>query len=159
MPSSRKPSPAKSPPKPARDLRARAIAARAECVGRTTRNLARRVIQSFDEALSPSGVSFPQFALLLTIAAAKDDTLGALAIEADLDPSTLTRNLQGLEKAGLVEVAVVETDLRKRAVWLTETGARTLEATLPVWEAAQARLAEALGPQLVAGIARAASKV
>ena len=34
------------------------------------------------------------------------------------------RTLRTLEAAGVVEIATVESDLRRRAVWLTETGAR-----------------------------------
>ena len=56
------------------------------------------------------------------IAAASDDTLGALAQRTGLEQSTLSRNLRMLEDEGLIEIAVVETDLRRRVVWLTETG-------------------------------------
>jgi MarR family len=49
-----------------------------------------------------------------------DDTIGALAERVGLDQSTLSRNLRGLEQDGLVEIAIVENELRRRAVWLTE---------------------------------------
>src|SRR5271165_5564903 len=61
------------------------------------------------------------------------DTLGALAERLGLDQSSLSRNLHGLERDGLVESAAVERDQRRRAVWLTEKGARRLEAAMPVW--------------------------
>jgi DNA-binding MarR family transcriptional regulator len=73
-----------------------------------------------------------------------DDTLGALAQRTGLEQSTLSRNLRTLEGAGLVEIAIVETDLRRRAVWLTETGARRLEAAIPLWRKAHAKLARRL---------------
>ena len=41
-----------------------------------------------------------------------------------LDPSTLSRNLQVLEREGLVEMAADAANSRRRAVWLTEEGAR-----------------------------------
>ena len=43
---------------------------------------------------------------------------------------------------------MVESDLRRRAVWLTETGARRLEAAIPLWRKAQAKLAKLLSLEL-----------
>jgi len=81
------------------------------------------------------------------IAAAGDDTIGALAERAGLDQSTLSRNLRSLERAGLVEIAMVEQDLRRRAVWLTEAGARHLQTAIPVWRRAHAALCEVIDPR------------
>ena len=49
--------------------------------------------------------------------------------------------MRTLEADGLVEIAVVESDQRKRMVWLTEKGARRLEAALAAWRQAHAALA------------------
>jgi DNA-binding MarR family transcriptional regulator len=64
----------------------------------------------------------------------------------NLDQSTLSRNLRGLEREGLVEIAIVERDLRRRAVWLTEKGARRLEAAIPVWRAAHSAVSDLIDP-------------
>ena len=61
--------------------------------------------------------------------------------------------LRTLEGAGLIEIALVESDLRRRAVWLTEAGARRLEAAIPVWRRAQARLSKLLSPGLARRLA------
>ncbi len=103
------------------------------------------------------GLSLAQFALMAQLAGAQDDTIGALSESMDLDPSTLSRNLRALETAGLVEIAIVETDLRRRAVWLTEAGARRLEAALPFWRRAHAALAERIDADLAPRLARAAA--
>ena len=97
-----------------------------------------------------------QLGLLAQIAAASDDTLGALAKRTGLDQSTLSRNLRTLEDDGLVEIAVVKADQRRRSVWLTETGARRLEAAIPVWRKAHAKLAQRLPPELARRLAEAA---
>lgn len=89
------------------------------------------------------------------IAVLADDRLGSLAQRSGLDQSTLSRNLRTLEHEGLIEIAVVETDLRRRAVWLTEAGARLLEAAIPAWRAAQAKLAQRLSPDLARNLALA----
>jgi DNA-binding MarR family transcriptional regulator len=80
------------------------------------------------------------------IAAAPDDTQGALAERTGLDQSTLSRNLRGLELAGLVEIAIADADQRRRAVWLTEQGARRLQAAIPVWQDAHGELAKRMDP-------------
>lgn len=53
----------------------------------------------------------------------------------------------------MVEIAIVEKDLRRRAVWLIEAGARRLEAAIPVGRAAQERLARLLSADLVQRLA------
>jgi DNA-binding MarR family transcriptional regulator len=58
-----------------------------------------------------------------------------------------------------VEVAVVEKDLRRRAVWLTEAGARRLETAIPAWRAAEARLAELLEREGVEAVLSAAPRL
>ena len=93
------------------------------------------------------GLSLAQFGMMAQVAAASDDTLGALAERMGIDQSTLSRNLRGLELAGLVEIASAEQDLRRRAVWLTEQGARRLEAAIPIWREAHAALAKRLDPR------------
>ena len=140
---------------PPGDLKTRARAATGLCLARASRNLARRVTQIYDRHLAVHDFSLPQFAMLMMIAAAKDDTLGALAIEAGLDPSTLTRNLQGLEKLDLVEIASIDEDLRRRAVWLTEIGARRVSAAIPAWDEAQREVVAILGAKFTADLTRA----
>ena len=118
------------------------------CAGWNSRLAARRITQFLDRELADTGLSASQLGLMAQIASAGDDTLGALARSTGLEQSTLSRNLRTLEGQGLIEIAVVESDLRRRAVWLTETGARRLEAAIPLWRKAQARLAKLLSPDL-----------
>lgn len=146
-------------PQPRKTLSADAARLVAACPGWNSRLAARRISQFLDRALADSGLSAAQLGLMAQIAAAADDTLGGLARRSGLDPSTLSRNLRTLESAGLVEIAAVERDLRRRAVWLTETGARRLEAALPLWQAAYAALAERLPPDLAQQLAAASERL
>ena len=123
------------------------------CVGWNSRLAARRITQFLDRELEPTGFGIAQLGLMAQIAAADDDTLGALARSTGLEQSTLSRNLRTLEGQGLIEIAVVEADLRRRAVWLTEAGARRLEAAIPLWRKAQARLAKLLSADLARRLA------
>src|SRR5262249_31326528 len=116
--------------------------------GGNGRLASRRITQFLENRMIGSGLTIAQFGLTAQIATASDDTLGALAERLGLDQSSLSRNLHALECDGLVEIAVVERDLRRRAVWLTENGARRLEEAMPVWQSAHAALVEALDPEL-----------
>ena len=103
-----------------------------------------------------SGLSLAQFGLMAQIAAASDDTLSELAERAGLDQSTLSRNLQVLEAAGLIEIAADERDARRRAVRLTDKGASRLEAGLADWSQAHGELAKRLDPEAARRLALAA---
>ena len=138
-----------------KNLRTDTRALLADCAGWNSRLAARRITQFLDGALAGSSLSTAQLGLLALIAVIEDDTLGALARHAGLEQSTLSRNLRTLEGAGLIEIAAVEADLRRRAVWLTETGARRLEAALPIWRKAQTRLGRHLPARLAQRLAQA----
>ena len=145
-------SPARQSPK---TLRSDARALVQGCAGWNSRLAARRITQFLDHAITESGLTVAQLGLMAQVAAAADDTLGGLARSSGLDQSTLSRNLRRLEAEGLIEITMVESDLRRRAVWLTETGARRLEAAIPVWRKAHARLARRLRPALARRLATA----
>lgn len=117
------------------------------CAGMSIRLAARRITRFLETRMAATGLSLAQFGLMTHVAAAGDDTIGGLAALTGLDQSTLSRNLRGLERDGLVEIAIVEQDLRRRAVWLTEKGARQLEAALPAWRQAHRALGEIIDPQ------------
>ena len=142
-----------TPRQPRKTLRADARAVIEACAGWSARLAARRITQFLDREMAGSGLSLAQLGLMAQIAAAADDTLGALAERTGLDQSTLSRNLRMLEGEGLVEITVVETDLRRRAVWLTEAGARRLEAAIPIWRKAHTKLARRLSPDLARRLA------
>jgi DNA-binding MarR family transcriptional regulator len=138
---------------PRKTLRAEARALIEACAGWNSRLAARRITQFLDREMAGLGLTTAQVGLMAQIAALSDDTLGALARRTGLEQSTLSRNLRTLEGEGLIEIAAVETDLRRRAVWLTETGARRLEAAIPVWRQAHAKLAKRLSPELARRLA------
>jgi DNA-binding MarR family transcriptional regulator len=148
---------ARLPPK--KKLVTDARAAIEACAVWNARLAARRLTQFLTDHMKASELSVAQFGLMAQIAAASDDSLGALAERSGLDPSTLSRNLQVLERAGLVEMAADETDSRRRAVWLTEEGARRLESALAEWRKAHAELAALIDVAAVQRIAKATERL
>ena len=63
---------------------------------------------------------------------------------ADLDRSTVGRNIKVLERLRLVRLAPAK-DQREAAVKLTPAGAEALWRAAPLWEDAQRRVETALG--------------
>src|ERR1700674_2922492 len=83
------------------------------CAGWNSRLAARRITQFLDREMMGLDVTVAQLGLMAQIAVISDDTRGALAQRTGLDQSTLSRNLRKLEGEGLIEIATVETDLRR----------------------------------------------
>lgn len=145
--------------RPPKTRRTDARAALEACAGWNVRLAARRITQFLEQRMEGSGLSFAQFGLMAEIASAADDTITALAEHMGLDQSTLSRTLRTLEGDGLVEIAIVESDQRKRMVWLTEKGAHRLEASLASWRQAHAELGKVLSTDLVQRLALETQKI
>jgi DNA-binding MarR family transcriptional regulator len=126
------------------------------CAGWNARLAARRITSFLNRRMQDSSLSLVQFGLMAQIASASNGALSELAQRTGLDQSTLSRNLQVLEAAGRVEMAAGDRDARRRAVWLTEKGAQSLEAGLADWKQAHAELAKRLDPEMAKLLALAA---
>jgi DNA-binding MarR family transcriptional regulator len=127
-------------PKKARSVRQNAIEAVNHCAAHQVRIAARQITRFLDARMRTTGLGIEQFNLLTEIAASETDSLAAIARSACIAKSTLTRNLQVLEKAGLVEIASDAAKPRVRMVSLTEKGVLTLEKAMPAWRSASAVL-------------------
>ena len=139
---------------PRKGLRTDAARLIEECAGLSSRLIARRITQFLENELAGADLTLAQLGLMAQIAATPDDTIAALVKRTGLDQSTLSRNLRWLESEGLVEITIVEADLRRRAVWLTEKGARRLEKAIPLWRDANAGLSGHITTDLVRRLAR-----
>ena len=84
-------------------------------------------------------------------------TISQLAQALVMDRTTLTRDLKPLEAQGLIQVSS-GADRRTRTVALTARGRQVLTRALPLWERAQARMIEGLGPGGLPGLLRTASR-
>lgn len=108
------------------------------------RQASRKITARYDEALAPAGVNIAQFSLLRKLRRHGAMSLTALAELVELDRSTLGRNLRVLEKMGLVELKA-GTDQRQAVAALTKAGHRTLLTGDPLWDRAQAEMADRIG--------------
>ncbi|MGE0699745.1 MAG: MarR family winged helix-turn-helix transcriptional regulator [Hyphomicrobiaceae bacterium] len=115
------------------------------CTALRFRKAARRVSQIYDEHLAPYGLTITQYGLLAHVRRLDGVSIGGLATELVMDPTTLTRNLGPLIKRGLVAVTQDKKDKRTRTLGLTTAGREALEAAAGGWKAAQRSIAAVLG--------------
>ncbi len=124
------------------------------CACATLRRATRALTAAYDAALAPSGLRLTQFSVLRTLARLGPVAVTRLAAEAALDRSTMGRNLDPLERRGLVLVTAGETDGRERIARLTAAGEAAIAAALPAWRAAQDRIAALVPPDAIDSLAR-----
>src|SRR5919106_4818042 len=74
------------------------------CACFNLRKATRAVTQLYDDALRPSGLRCTQFSLLTLLRASGTVAMTELAEDAVMDRTTLARNLDILEREGLVRV-------------------------------------------------------
>lgn len=107
------------------------------CVCSALRRASRAVTQHFEASFRGTGLRVTQFTLLATLIQTGPLPMSALAGRLGLERTTLTRNLQLLEKKGLVAVAG-DDDRRVRRIAATRKGEAAAAAALPAWKRAQA---------------------
>lgn len=108
------------------------------------RKASRAVSKLFDDTLQPTGLRSTQFVTLVAIHLNQPVNLSALARDMVADRSTLTRNLNVLERSGHVR-SKVGGGGRTRLYSLTEKGRRTLADGMPLWEKAQNSFVDQMG--------------
>ncbi len=104
------------------------------------------VTKHYDRVLAPCGVTVSQYSVLLNISRAEQCSIRELADMAELDRSTLARNLQPLFHQGLV-VDTRQEGTRNCQLELTETGKETLECAKLLWAKAQQDVMLKLGDE------------
>ena len=95
----------------------------------------------YDDALAAAGIKITQFSLLRAVERNAPAAIGTLAEDLDLDRTTLARNLDPLQRDGLIELDPGE-DRRVTEVRLTRKGKAVLAKALPLWQKAQAEVGE-----------------
>jgi DNA-binding MarR family transcriptional regulator len=129
--------------------------ARMECTCFNLRKATRLVTQAYDEALRPAGIRSTQFTILALVRGRGPLALRELAEALVVERTTLTRNLNPLERDGLV-ASRPGADQRVREISLTRKGQKSLDQAYPLWKQTQKSLRRVLGASevdnLVAGL-------
>ncbi len=113
-----------------------------ECVMLRVRMTARAVTKHYEAYLAASGLTGAQFSLLAALKVGPGLTATDLAERLAIDRTTLVRNLEVLERDGLL---VSAKDGRARRKTLSKAGAKALAEAMPLWRKAQDALIEKLG--------------
>ena len=129
------------------------------CVGTSTRKLARWVASVFDAELRPFGLKNTQVTVLVMIEYNGPITAARLAEAMHADQSTISRNVSRLVDMGLVDDSRCNQDARACNLMLTDLGRSLLTEVHPAWVRGQARVREVLGGELALAILEAAEQV
>lgn len=113
------------------------------CLVFNTRAAARAVTRSFDATLRPYGVTSAQFYLMGGIKRGEGQTVTDLAEKNGIDRTSLTRNLDRLERMGLIASHHAEKG-NARVCDLTEEGHVLVQSLVPIWVKAQTEMRELL---------------
>jgi DNA-binding MarR family transcriptional regulator len=116
-----------------------------ECLCGNTRMAARALTAIYDEYLAPARVSSSQLAVLWCVIGAQPVSMSEAASLLVMDKTTVSRNVSALLETGLVAVRSGE-DARVRLLTSTARGRAVFARAMPLWESAQAHVAERMGP-------------
>lgn len=114
------------------------------CIGAALRRTANLVTRIYNAYLAPSGLEVTQYSILRKIEAGRAGSASELAEIVGVERSTLARNLERLEKLGLI--AARQGEGRRLLHELTAEGQERLAAAIPLWRQAQEALVQALPP-------------
>jgi DNA-binding MarR family transcriptional regulator len=115
------------------------------CACNNLRRAARAITAVYDSALAPVGLRNSQFGVLRRLQRRGPLAVTQLAAEFELDRSTMGRNLDPLERRGLISLKIGD-DQRQRVARLTSAGVAAIKSALPRWRAAQARVEATVAP-------------
>jgi DNA-binding MarR family transcriptional regulator len=115
------------------------------CASVNFRRAARVVTRHYDAALAKSGITATQLPLLAAISAGTNTSITALAQTLDLERSTISRELDVLERRGLIATTGSASDRRATALKLTPRGQRTLATAHRAWQRAHEAIVKAVG--------------
>ncbi len=105
------------------------------CASINLRNAARAVTRHYDRSLSAVGITAVQLPLLAAISYGANTSIAALAEALDLERSTISRDLEGLVRRGLVK-RETSGDKRVTALQLTPKGHAALSKAFEAWNRA-----------------------
>ncbi|HZX61239.1 MAG TPA: MarR family winged helix-turn-helix transcriptional regulator [Candidatus Methylomirabilis sp.] len=123
----------------------------AKCLCFNVRKAARAVTQLYDERMRASGLRVTQLSILAVTMKLGPLTVSRLAKATVTDRTTLTRNLQLLERQGFIGVSRGG-DRREREVALTGRGRAALAQAYPLWKEVQDRVARDVGRERLEGL-------
>ncbi|MGE3915241.1 MAG: MarR family winged helix-turn-helix transcriptional regulator [Hyphomicrobiaceae bacterium] len=128
------------------DLGSIATSTSEACIATRVRQLSRIVTRVYDDALRPHKITASQFTLLTQLAHTDGITAAEIGLDLDIEKSTLSRNLKRLLALGHIEMDP-PAGRRGRGLHLTPKGKAVIREAFPLWQEAQRRSTEIMGPE------------
>jgi len=125
----------------------------APCACTTLRRVTRAVTAAYDKALEPSGLRITQFSVLRMLDRHGPMPVTQLAERVALERSSMGRNLDPLERRGLVRFEIGKVDQRERVAHLTSAGLAAIQLALPHWRETQDRVGSLVADAAIGGLA------
>jgi DNA-binding MarR family transcriptional regulator len=123
------------------------VLVKTDCYCTSLRAATRKITAVYDAALAPVGVNVAQWGLLRKLGEVSQVPLSIqnLAEVAELERSTVARNIRVLEREGLVALGESVKDRRAATIVLTDQGLAVLDTGEPLWHSAQRQVEQLLG--------------
>ncbi len=125
-----------------------------ECSCNMMRKSARKITQFYENSLREAGIKPTQFSILASLANTGPIQITQLADRLVLERTSLTRNLNILERNTWIDIQPGEEDSRQRVVSLTRNGYKQLDCAIPYWQKAQKAIAKDMGQDTITGLKR-----
>ena len=122
------------------------------CSCNMMRKSARKITQFYENSLREAGIKPTQFSILAALANSGPIQLTQLADRLVLERTSLTRNLNVLERNTWIDIQPGEEDSRQRVVSLTRNGYKQLDHAIPYWQKAQKAIAKDMGQGTITGL-------
>jgi len=116
------------------------------------RKSARKITQFYENSLREAGIKPTQFSILAALANTGPIQLSQLADRLLLERTSLTRNLNVLERNTWIDIQPGEEDSRQRVVSLSRNGYKQLDLAIPYWQKAQKAIAKDMGQDTMTGL-------
>lgn len=114
------------------------------CYCKNIRKLSNNITKYYDKHLSPIGLTLNQYSLISNIEKIEPASVTQISKKADLERTTIVRNLQTLFKKGLIE-DISDKGKRDKKIILTAHGKELLKEAKPYWDDAQENIYDKLG--------------
>jgi DNA-binding MarR family transcriptional regulator len=124
-----------------------------ECIATRVRLLNRIVTKAYDDGLRPLGLRTAQQTILVAISLMKTPTPTQIERRLSLEKSTVSRNVERMQRRGWVEFVSGE-DGRSHHLKLTPKGEKLLRESTTAWARAQKKMTVLVGKDGVAGLSR-----
>lgn len=134
-----------APPMSGSEIAKIAESTSSSCIATRVRQLSRIVTRVYDDAMRPLGITASQFTLLTQLAQQDAITAVEIGFSLDIEKSTLSRNLKRLLALGMI-VMDPPAGRRGRGLHLTPKGQAVIREAYPVWQEAQRRATNVMGP-------------